>query len=107
MALCVKRSSMQVYGFVDEKHVKREKAKARELRQSQWWKQKLATGQCHYCEQSFKKDQLTMDHKTPISRGGSTSKGNVVVACKECNNQKKYYTPAELLMMPGAESVDS
>ncbi len=92
-----------VHGFVDEKHVKKEKAKAKELRKSQWWKQKLASGVCHYCQNSFGKADLTMDHKTPISRGGTTSKGNVVVCCKDCNSQKKYFTPAEMIM--GAASA--
>jgi 5-methylcytosine-specific restriction endonuclease McrA len=89
---------MLVHGFVDEKHVKRERQKARELRQSPWWKQKLREGRCHYCEQNFPPEELTMDHKTPLSRGGTTSKGNVVAACKSCNNDKKYYTPAELVL---------
>ena len=87
-----------VHGFVDEKHVKKEKAKAKDLRTSQWWKQKLASGTCHYCEKSFAKEDLTMDHKVPISRGGTTSKGNIVVCCKACNSEKKYYTPAEMIM---------
>jgi 5-methylcytosine-specific restriction endonuclease McrA len=30
-----------------------------------------------------------MDHIVPISRGGRTTKGNVVPCCKECNNAKK------------------
>ncbi len=89
---------MIVHGFVDEKHVKKEKAKARELRRSQWWKQKLAQGICHYCQNTFAKEDLTMDHKVPLARGGTTSKGNVVVCCKPCNSEKKYFTPAEMLL---------
>lgn len=89
---------MIVHGFVDDKHIKKEKEKARQLRKTPWWKQKLASGICYYCENSFAKEDLTMDHKTPISRGGTTSKGNVVVACKTCNSNKKYYTPAEMIM---------
>lgn len=89
---------MIVHGFVDQKHVKKEKEKARALRKSGWWKQKLAAGICHYCENSFSKEDLTMDHKTPISRGGTSTKGNVVVCCKSCNSEKKYLTPAEMIM---------
>jgi len=63
---------MMVHGFVDEKHTKKEKAKAKEMRKSGWWKQKLASGLCHYCQKSFAKEDLTMDHKVPISRGGTT-----------------------------------
>ncbi len=89
---------MIVHGFVDEKHIKREKNKAKELRKTTWWKQKLSVGVCHYCEEHFKRELLTMDHKTPIARGGTTTKGNVVVCCKDCNSSKKYFTPAELIL---------
>jgi hypothetical protein len=34
----------------------------------------------------------------PVSRGGRSVKGNVVPCCKACNNEKKYLTPAEILL---------
>ncbi len=83
---------------IDPAHVTRERAKARELRQSQWWKRELAKRHCHYCHGNFDKSLLTMDHIVPVARGGRTTKGNVVVSCKECNNKKRWLTPAELLM---------
>lgn len=79
----------------EEEDLKREKQKARELRKSQWWKRKCAKGVCYYCEMPVKPADLTMDHIVPISRGGKTTKGNVVPACKECNNQKKSLLPME------------
>ncbi len=78
--------------------LKQEKAKARELRQSGWWKSQLKSQICHYCETHFAKDELTMDHKIPLIRGGKTSKSNCVVCCKNCNNIKGYKTLAELEM---------
>jgi len=30
-----------------------------------------------------------MDHLVPLSRGGRSNKGNLVPACKDCNNRKK------------------
>ena len=33
----------------DPAHVKRERAKARELRATDWWRAQLAKGVCHYC----------------------------------------------------------
>jgi len=36
-----------------------------------------------------------MDHVLPLSRGGKSRKGNIVPACKECNNNKKYLLPIE------------
>jgi 5-methylcytosine-specific restriction endonuclease McrA len=78
------------YTETDDDEVKKEKAKARELRNSQWWKRKRSSGICHYCGRKFKPADLTMDHIVPIARGGRSSKGNVVPACKECNDKKKY-----------------
>ena len=76
-------------------HQNRERKKAAELRKSQWWRQRVGPGICHYCEKQFSKEKLTMDHVMPISRGGSTNKRNVVPACKECNNKKKHSLPME------------
>jgi 5-methylcytosine-specific restriction endonuclease McrA len=81
--------------FDDEEHLRREKNKARELRQSQWWKRRLARGICHYCGRRFPARELTMDHVVPIARGGKTTKGNVVTCCKECNTRKKARMPME------------
>jgi 5-methylcytosine-specific restriction endonuclease McrA len=90
---------MSFFESVDPIHRRKEKNRARELRRSQWWKQKLAMGLCHYCEQSFSSEELTMDHVVPIARGGRSTKGNTVTACKECNSQKSYYTPVELILL--------
>jgi hypothetical protein len=89
-----------VYYPQDPKHIKREKLKARELKETQWWKQKLAAGICHYCEQKFEKELLTMDHLIPIGRGGHSTKGNVVVACKDCNSKKQSLTDTEFKKSP-------
>ena len=81
-----------------QEHQKREKAKARELRQSQWWRQELGRGLCYYCEQKFKPEEPTMDHVIPIARGGKSSKKNCVPCCKECNTKKGYKTTGELAL---------
>ncbi|MBF0118433.1 MAG: HNH endonuclease [Desulfobacterales bacterium] len=80
----------------DSEHISREKRKARELRNSEWWKRRCAKGLCHYCNKPTPAKELTMDHIVPISRGGKSTKGNVAPACKECNNKKKYFLPMEL-----------
>ncbi len=82
----------------DGKHIAREKKKARDMRKSQWWRQQLQKGVCHYCSQHFSSEDLTMDHVLPIVRGGKSTKGNIVACCKQCNNDKKYLTPAEMIM---------
>jgi 5-methylcytosine-specific restriction endonuclease McrA len=41
--------------------------------------------QCKYCGADGK---LTMDHVTPISRGGQHTASNIVPACQPCNSRK-------------------
>ena len=84
-----------VFNAADDEHVRREKARARELRNSQWWKNLRGRGECHYCRQRLPPAELTMDHIVPIVRGGKSSRGNVVPCCKDCNSQKKFLVPAE------------
>ena len=80
---------------VSETELRRERAKARALRGSQWWKRRIAVGCCHYCGRQVGPRALSMDHVVPLIRGGRSSRGNVVPACKECNNQKKSLLPVE------------
>lgn len=91
----------------DPAHVKREREKARELRKTEWWKAKLQAGVCHYCGNQVGAENLTLDHVVPVSRGGKSTKGNCVPCCKDCNNKKKYLTPAEQVLatlFPGGEA---
>ena len=81
---------------VDPAHIKREREKARELRDSSWWRQQKGRGICYHCGEHFHKDELTMDHLIPLSRGGKSTKKNIVVSCKQCNSLKKNQTVAEL-----------
>ena len=81
-----------------KQQIMREKAKARKLRQSQWWKNEIAKGICHYCGREFKPEELTMDHVIPVSKGGKSTKGNIVPSCKECNNKKMYKTPVDIVI---------
>ncbi len=88
--------SFSPYAFdLDEAQIKRERHKARELRASQWWKRRCAKGRCHYCNKQISPAELTMDHIVPIARGGKSTRGNVVPACKMCNTKKKQLLPME------------
>ena len=80
---------------LDEADLKRERRIAREMRHSQWWKRRLAKGVCYYCGRKTPAADLTMDHIVPIARGGKSTKGNLVPACKDCNNKKKQLLPIE------------
>ena len=81
--------------LLSDEEIKRERAKARELRESQWWKRRRAAGLCHYCGRRVPPRELTMDHLVPLVRGGRSTKGNLVPACRECNAQKKHALPFE------------
>ncbi len=81
---------------VDEATIRRERAKARELRGSQWWKRRCSTGICHHCGRQVGAKALTMDHLVPIVRGGRSTKGNVVPSCKDCNAAKKHSLPFQV-----------
>src|ERR1039458_2327420 len=74
--LCYKTFSMNDIYFIaaDPEHIRCEKAKARELRASQWWKNQLGHGICYYCSRKFAPMELTMDHRMAIVRGGKTTK---------------------------------
>lgn len=52
---------------------------------------------CHYCTNPVLKTKRTMDHKTPISRGGHHSAVNLVMACLSCNSSKQDRTEAEFV----------
>lgn len=80
---------------LEEDAFRRERRKARDLRQSQWWKRRCAKGRCHYCGHPTPARELTMDHVVPLVRGGRSTPGNVVPACKDCNNRKKSLLPME------------
>ncbi len=83
----------------DPKRMKRERNKARELKQTAWWKQKLALGICHHCQKKFAAKELTMDHLVPLARGGLSTKNNLVPSCKSCNAEKKLSTPVDQLLV--------
>ncbi len=80
---------------VDEAEIRREKDKARKLRKSRWWQQKLAIGICYYCGKLSEPRDLTMDHIVPLARGGRSTKDNLVACCKDCNTRKRTMLPLE------------
>ncbi len=82
----------------DPRKTRQEREKARALRKTDWWRAKLQQGICHYCGKKVGAANLTMDHVIPIARGGKSVRSNCVPCCKDCNNKKKAYTPAEQLL---------
>lgn len=70
---------------------------------------------CYYCQCAFNWDDPdsdfypTREHKQPKSKGGSNRNGNVVYACKPCNNEKGNMTLREyreyLEVTKGCQSI--
>jgi len=81
--------------YISDSDLKDEKRKARELRHTRWWKEKLQKGLCEYCGKRVPQEELTMDHIVPLIRGGKSVKNNIAVCCKKCNNKKKYLLLSE------------
>lgn len=86
---------MNVFVEVPEEQLRKERQKARDLRRTQWWRNRIAAGLCHYCGRGFPAAELTLDHINPLVRGGRSTRGNCVPACKECNTRKRDLLPTE------------
>lgn len=54
---------------------------------------KRQKGHCYYC--GVKLDKYHVDHVIPLSRGGSNSPDNLVIACPSCNLSKSDKMPHE------------
>lgn len=81
----------------DPARIRREREKAQKLKKTQWWLNALNRGICHYCSEKVTSQMLTMDHVVPLARGGTSVPGNIVPACRKCNQQKKLELPVERL----------
>jgi len=64
---------------------------------NKWWENRMDITKfkkesdkvCHYCGKLItNKEELTVDHIIPVSKGGENSKENYVIACKACNREK-------------------
>jgi len=60
---------------------------------------KYGTLTCEYCKNPIKLGLDTLEHKIPLSRGGTNYYENLAVACKSCNSRKKDKTPEEFQVM--------
>lgn len=52
-------------------------------------------GVCQYCHKQPRKDEITIDHVIPKSKGGQHCWENVVLACTQCNFDKADRTPKQ------------
>jgi hypothetical protein len=54
-----------------------------------WWREEMLAEGCAYCGAPA----VGLDHFIPVSRGGETTPGNLVPACKSCNSMKRDQDP--------------
>lgn len=52
-------------------------------------------GRCYYCQD----EATSIDHRIPLSRGGSHWPANLVPACRSCNSRKNTKTESEFRAM--------
>lgn len=80
---------------IDDAEIRRQRAIARDLRKTRWWQRKTSSGCCYYCGKKTAYKNLTMDHVLPLTRGGKSTKDNLVPCCKSCNTTKKSMMPLQ------------
>src|SRR2546425_9977428 len=85
----------EFYAPIDPDVLRRERARARELRDTGWWKRKLSTGICYYCRRRVGTRALTMDHIVPLGRGGRSVRGQVVPPRKGCHKRQPTVPPPQ------------
>lgn len=52
---------------------------------------------CCYCGRDLNEDSMTIEHLTPLSRGGTNDPENIEIACKRCNGTKGDQTLQEMI----------
>ena len=50
---------------------------------------------CFYCNSELSENEKTVDHKIPVSRGGTNAMNNLVICCHSCNSKKNNQTDKE------------
>jgi len=67
---------------------KGKKSKRRTKGFSKKFLQKNKDTKCIYCESKLDDQNASAEHIIPISKGGNNSQINLIVACKDCNNER-------------------
>ena len=58
------------------------------------WRHRDAV-ECHWCKSTFSPKECHSDHVVPLSKGGPHCLGNLVIACRKCNQKKHATMPEE------------
>lgn len=73
----------------------REIAKANILASRRKTLHKIQKGFCAYCNEYVILENATVDHRIPISKGGTHSMDNLYMTCYDCNKKKGNQTEKE------------
>ncbi|MGX8701387.1 HNH endonuclease [Caproiciproducens sp.] len=60
---------------------------------------------CHYCKRNLSKNEITIDHLVPLSRGGASVESNLVICCPECNHEKNDMTEQEYIAFKNKSAI--
>jgi 5-methylcytosine-specific restriction endonuclease McrA len=71
----------------NQKYKRRSVAGQGKIKHSEWLLLLAAfDGNCAYCMQS---GEITIDHITPLSKGGKNDRNNILPCCRTCNSKKQ------------------
>ena len=56
---------------------------------------RLQSGRCWWCSGKMVREKAHVDHRVPLSRGGSDAPDNLVMSCARCNQSKGSKMPDE------------
>ena len=71
----------------------------REFQTWLWSQTGLSAFPCPYCRAAMDIVSLSLDHKTPLRRGGGPELLNLQVVCKGCNGSKGQFTHEEYTLL--------
>lgn len=60
-------------------------------------RQLYANKTCFYCNRELADREKAVDHKLPVSRGGTNDMNNLVICCQSCNSKKHNKTEIEYM----------
>lgn len=92
-----KRNHRDVCRMTENKRRARQRmAEVNDLTEGQWAERVAEfNGRCAYCLKPM--DVVTIDHMTPLCKGGNHTLSNVVPCCKSCNSKKRDKTLLEFI----------
>lgn len=94
-----------MFESISDQQMRKERQKAKDLKKSRWWQNKIQSTSCYYCKKELDPLTATMDHVVPISRGGLSKPNNLVASCHECNQKKRSMTAVEWTLLLEKENL--